>query len=145
MFSQSAPHAWLWFPLVLIPGMLVLVSFFLSWLGGWRGLAQHYRLDRGGGFPCKHLVSGDMGWVEYRSCLTVGGDERGLYLATLLPFRLGHPPLCIPWSDIHDRRRKRSFFTNWDTFELGPDRVKLRVQSSATAPLERYLPAVSSS
>ncbi|MFP2902828.1 hypothetical protein [Corallococcus sp. 4LFB] len=136
--SSLAP----WFPLVLLPVMFVLVSFLLSRMGGWSRLARDYRLDRGGGFPCRRWVSGHMGWVEYRSCLTVGGDERGLYLAVLFPFRMGHPPLCIPWADVHDRVRERRFFLHWDAFTVGPERVKLRLRSAAMEPLERYLPAV---
>ncbi|NOK22634.1 hypothetical protein [Corallococcus carmarthensis] len=142
MSSQPASHALAWLPLVLLPAMFVLVSFTLSKMGGWTRLARDYRLDKGGGFPCRSFVSGHMGWVEYRSCLTVGGDARGLYLAVLLPFRAAHPPLCIPWSDIHDRRHERHFFIHWDTFLVGPERVKLRLQSSALKPLDKYLPPV---
>jgi hypothetical protein len=136
-----SPQSWTWLPFVALPALFVAVSFVLSVTGGWRRLAAHYRLDRGGGFPCKHVVSGELGWVSYNNCLTVGGDERGFYLAVLFPFRMGHPPLCIPWRDIHDRVRERRFFVHWDRFEVGPDRVKVRVVSSAMKPLDRYLPA----
>ncbi|NOK37493.1 hypothetical protein HMI49_30285 [Corallococcus exercitus] len=130
-----------WFPLVMLPVMFVLFSFTLSWMGGWSRLARDYRLDRGGGFPCRYFVSGGLGLVNYRNCLIVGGDARGLYLAVLLPFRVGHPPLCIPWADLQDRVRERWFFRYCDTFRVGPDRLKLRIQSSAMKSLDSYLPA----
>ncbi|GMU01178.1 hypothetical protein KH5H1_52980 [Corallococcus caeni] len=141
MHAQPASILAPWVPLVLIPGMFVLVTFLLSRMGGWSRLARDYRLDKGGGFPSRYFVSGGVGLVSYRSCLIVGGDARGLYLAVLLPFRVGHPPLCIPWADLQDRVRERWFFLLWDTFRVGPDRVKLRIRSSAMKPLDSHLPA----
>ncbi|MEZ5977645.1 MAG: hypothetical protein R3F34_05435, partial [Planctomycetota bacterium] len=35
-----------------------------------------------------------------------GVGPSGLFLATALPFRLGHPPLFVPWSDVRARRAK---------------------------------------
>ena len=32
--------------------------------------------------------------------LTPGADPLGLYLAVWLLFRIGHPPLFVPWSEI---------------------------------------------
>ena len=136
--STSQVTPWLFLPFIV--GMFALVSYFLSWVGGWRRLARDYRLERSGGFPSRPFVSGVMGWVNYRGCLTVGGDARGLYLAVLLPFRVGHPPLCIPWSDVHDRVREKWFFAHWDTMSVGPERVKLHIPSSAMKPLDGYLP-----
>ncbi|NNB98912.1 hypothetical protein HJC10_18115 [Corallococcus exiguus] len=141
MSLQLSPHVMPWFFLALFPVMFVIVSYVLASMGGWRRLARDYRLDKGGGFPCSSFTSGEVGGVEYRGCLTVGGDTRGLYLAVLLPFRLGHPPLCIPWADVRDRVHERRFFLHWDTFRVGTDGVELRIRSSALAPLDGYLPA----
>lgn len=140
MSAQPAVPLFPWLFLVLFLGLWALMSFAVSWMGGWRKLARDYRLEKGGGFPCSTFVSGEVGWVEYRGSLTLGGDARGLYLAVLFPFRLGHPPLCIPWSDVQDRVRERRFFFQWDTFRVGPDGVKLRFRSNALKPLEGYLP-----
>jgi hypothetical protein len=38
--------------------------------------------------------------ARYRSCMTLGANARGLYLAVLPLFRIGHPPLFIPWTDV---------------------------------------------
>lgn len=50
-----------------------------------------------------------------------------MYLAVLLPFRPGHPPLFIPWRDI-TARVERGWLVNYVTFAF--DRfspVRLRV------------------
>ncbi|NPC71954.1 hypothetical protein D7Y27_34350 [Corallococcus sp. AB004] len=143
MHPQPAFHLPPWLFFVMFPVIFVLVSYVLAAMGGWRRLARDYRLDKGGGFPCRSFVSGEVGGVSYGNCLTLGGDARGLYLAAFFLFRLGHPPLCIPWADVHDRvRERRLFLFSWDTFSVGPDRVKLRIPSSDTAPLDSYLPAI---
>ena len=36
----------------------------------------------------------------YGSCLNVGVTDRGLMLWVFFLFRVGHPPLLIPWEDI---------------------------------------------
>jgi hypothetical protein len=33
----------------------------------------------------------------------IGSDPVGLHLAVLFPFRPGHPPLFIPWSEVSVR------------------------------------------
>ena len=48
-----------------------------------------------------------MRWrVNYGNILTVGANARGLYLAVFLLFRMAHPPLFIPWTDISVRLHK---------------------------------------
>jgi hypothetical protein len=39
-------------------------------------------------------------WAKYNGCLIVGANQEGLYLSILLPFRIGHSPLFIPWKDV---------------------------------------------
>lgn len=79
----------------------------LARVGGWATLAEVY--------PAAGLFEGDRWWfqsaqlrwrVNYGGVLTVGANPRGLYLSVLLPFRIGHPPLFIPWTDISINERK---------------------------------------
>jgi hypothetical protein len=42
-------------------------------------------------------VSGYVGLTSYGSCLIVGVDPTGIRLSILFPFRIGHPPLFLPW------------------------------------------------
>src|SRR5260370_20051122 len=46
---------------------------------------------------------------RYNGCLTVGADSSGLFLVPLFIFRLGHPPLFVPWSEILSQWKKRFF------------------------------------
>lgn len=104
------------------------VSFFLATLGGWRLLAEAYRLqDRFDGSRWR-FASARMRWgVNYNGCLTFGANEHGLYLAALFLFRLGHPPLFIPWSDLRARETQGVMFKYIEFTFPGADGVTLRV------------------
>ncbi len=111
--------SWLWalFP-VFFTIMWLLISFLISAIGGWSVLAVHYSST----FPFSgtrfHFRSAQFGgFVNYGSCLTLGAGSSGLYLATLLPFRFGHPPLLIPWADI-TVREARSWLSAAIDFEF---------------------------
>jgi hypothetical protein len=45
---------------------------------------------------CNHAGGG----VHYNGALKMGGDVGGFYLTSIFLFRLGHPPLFIPWTEI---------------------------------------------
>ncbi|MBL8018674.1 MAG: hypothetical protein JNM27_03335 [Leptospirales bacterium] len=87
------------FPLIFV-AMWFGVSFALAAFSGWQWLSENYPLK--GKFPGNNSgwISGNMCGVTFRSCLVVAGDDAGFYMRMTLLFRLGHPPLFIPWSDI---------------------------------------------
>lgn len=92
-----------WF--LLLPVAIVLWWCFIMWtvshLCGWSALARHYRAEesfRGSRF---HFRSGKIGSGNYNACLTVGANSDGLSLAVIFPFRVAHPPLFIPWTDLN--------------------------------------------
>ena len=80
-----------------------------SRISGWAQLAVHYRADDrvGGG---EYLCLGKVGVISYEMPLTLHISEVGLGMSVPLPFRIGHPPLFIPWVDIHDVCEKRKMF-----------------------------------
>jgi hypothetical protein len=80
-----------------------------SWFTGWRALARHYRRDAPFAGPSWRFQSARVGWSDYNACLRIGVSAEGLFLAALLPFRPGHPPLLLPWSDL-DASSERGFF-----------------------------------
>jgi hypothetical protein len=105
--------SWLWalFPVFFV-GMWLLISFLLSAIGGWSTLANHYVARSR--VPGRHFYfrSAQLGaGVGYGACLTLGTGPAGLYLAVLPLFRMAHPPLLIPWSDITARETKSWFST----------------------------------
>jgi hypothetical protein len=102
------------FQLLFIPtfiGMWIFIGLFLSFLGGWRELGQVYHADKK---IEGHKWSWQSGYtrfgVNYNHCLNIRANRNGIYIAISLPFRLGHPPLFIPWSDITIKRQKVLFF-----------------------------------
>jgi hypothetical protein len=81
-------------------GVCTAMSLTLSWASGWRALARRYRTSGEPGGVRFSMQSGRVGVVDYNRCLTVGVSAEGLYLAMLFFFRVGQPPLLIPWSDL---------------------------------------------
>jgi len=102
----SAPNFILFFIVLWIS-----VSMLISIIGGWRALSGDYRAN----FPYDgkklRMKSVGMRWAtSYGNCVTVGANKEGLYLSVLPIFRLGHPPLFIPWTDISTEEGKQLFF-----------------------------------
>jgi hypothetical protein len=109
--------------LLLFVGMWCAISFLLSAVGGWRRLAESFRA---GDEPCGRLFfmqSGKVGLVNYGSCLTIHTAPNGLYLSVWLPFRLGHPPLFIPWDAVRNATTRRFLWFERIVFEVGSPSV----------------------
>ncbi|MGA7909824.1 MAG: hypothetical protein WCA16_20630 [Candidatus Sulfotelmatobacter sp.] len=102
------------YPLALIPVFLLFwyaILFILSALSGWMDLARHFRLTSTFTGPTWGFQSARMRWTShYGSCLNVGADPAGVKLSVLFPFRPGHPPLLIPWSEISVASRRKFLF-----------------------------------
>ena len=91
-------------PELFLVGFVVmwsLVSYLLSVIGGWSRLAEDYRSERPIEGRRWRFQSASMRFsTAYSNVLTIGASEAGLSLSVLFLFRLGHPPLFIPWSDL---------------------------------------------
>ena len=115
--------------------MWCVVLVLLSLVGGWSALAGNYRLKES--FNGKwHHCSGYLGWVGYGSCLKLGADQKGFYMGMLWPFRLAHPPLCIPWRDVKAQQKGFGWFKTV-TFHFTqhpsvPLRISARVAKTLT-------------
>lgn len=104
---------------LFVLGAITGVMLAVSALGGWQRLAARYRAadpPRGERFS---LQSGFLGWVSYGSCLTIHVSAEGLRLAVMFPFRAGHAPLFIPWSEMHNVRAVRYWWNELIEFEVG--------------------------
>ena len=62
-----------------------------------------------------------------RNCVNVALDEKGMYFHLFILFRLGNPPIFVPWSDIGATDSKFLFFdtvklsfkkTSWISFQF---------------------------
>ncbi len=91
-------HDWPLFPVLFI-GMWVGIAFVLSRLG-WSDLANVYRAERPFDGRRSHWVSARVGKVSWGSSLTMGANGEGLSVVPMILFRVAHPALFIPWSDI---------------------------------------------
>ena len=97
------------------------VLFLLAQLGGWSRLAQHYQAQTDFTGKKWRFKSGRMGLTNYSACLTIGANNSGLYVAVLPLFRVGHPPLLIPWADITTSKSKSFWISYLDfTFARAP-------------------------
>jgi hypothetical protein len=81
------------------------INFVISFLGGWftlslrfRRLSEPYGDTRSAG-PLFYSVRMRF-TMRYSSVVRLETDREALYLSVIFPFRVGHPPLRIPWEEI---------------------------------------------
>lgn len=115
-----------WFILAGL-GIWIVMGIFIARVGGWASLASVYGYS--GEFQGEWLrfQSARMRWgTNYGNCLTFGPNRLGVCLSTLIIFRLGHPPLFIPWTDISVSEQRGRWFNS----------VVLRFRRAPSIPLQ---------
>ena len=106
-------------------------------MGGWHLLAQRFRTDSEFEGTVYQWFYATMRWgVHYNGALKVGGNVEGLYVAAIFLFRMGHPPLFIPWSEISvEKSRWLNLFVSV-TLTLGrAEQVPFRISRSMAQKL----------
>jgi hypothetical protein len=106
--------------LVFFVAMWCLTSLLTGKLSGWAILSRRFSSTLP--FPSQtwSWKSACMRWgANYKNCLTIGADPAGLYLSSLFFFRIGHPALFIPWTEISLRGRRKILFIEFVELELG--------------------------
>jgi hypothetical protein len=98
------PHFLLLFPVFFI-GVWALVGLLLSFLSGWWILATRFSTDEQPSGDAKtagpfFYVLYLRFWMHYSSVVRVTAANDALYLSVMFLFRIGHPPLRIPWNEI---------------------------------------------
>jgi hypothetical protein len=112
--EKLLPFSFLLFPIVWCAACGILAV-----IGGWSALAAHFRtyeIPRGKKFG---MQSGRVGIINYSSCLTVHVDDEGMFLAVFPLFRVGHPPLFIPWHEFNNCREKKILLWPFDEVFVG--------------------------
>lgn len=119
-----------WLPVVFIvafPFFFVAmwcgVCLLTSAIGGWGRLAKKYPATAppsGTRFPGQ---TGYVGVSRYRGVLTIHLSPEGLHLDVVKIFRIGHPPLFIPWSEIHNPAVRRNLWGESVVFEVGLPKI----------------------
>jgi hypothetical protein len=75
--------------------------------------------------------------VSYRSCLSVGAGEFELYLSVFPSFRIGRPPLLIPWTEISVSEGESGLMFKTRELRLGcEESVPLRIGKSLAGRLQ---------
>lgn len=112
------PSLVVWSPVLFVAGWCA-ISFLLSAIGGWRRLAARFPARNEPSGELLFMRSGSVGMASYRGCLIINRNVAGFRLSVLFPFRLGHPPLFIPWSEVHRASRRRVLWSDTVSFEVG--------------------------
>ena len=99
-------------PVILVPFIIIafiifftalwsFISFITSRLGGWHALAQHYQGEMSYYNKRYTWRSGRFGWGSYSGVLNFAVSDEDLGISVLFLYRAGHPPLKIPFEEIH--------------------------------------------
>jgi len=112
------------------------IGYLVSFLTGWLALARRFKKQsepygeiRSAG-PFFYTVYMRF-WGHYSSVIRLTAASDALYASVLFLFRIGHPPLRIPWDEIRFGRTK-FFFRTYIVLTLGnaekiPMRISLRM------------------
>ena len=114
--------------LIVFPLFWSGIVYMISRLGGWSDLAKRYATQEpfsGTTFQMQSVTIGILG--NYRSVVTIGASDDGLYLNPLVFYRPGHPPLLIPWDDIEPRQARGLSFVEMVSFS--PQKTSKRTVS----------------
>lgn len=104
-------------------GLWCFVSVVLSRLGGWHRLAGKYLAATTAAGHRYGMQSMQLGLVNYSGCLTLHVSDGGIHLAVWLLFRLAHPPLFIPWSEMRNAVVKKHWWVSSVEVEIGEERI----------------------
>jgi hypothetical protein len=119
----------------LVVGFVALwcaLCYFISFVTGWLALARRFKKQsepygeiRSAG-PFFYSVYMRF-WGHYSSVIRLTAASDALYVSILFPFRIGHPPLRIPWDEIRFGRTK-FFFRTFVVLTLGnQEKIPLRI------------------
>jgi hypothetical protein len=85
----------------------------LAKIGGWSALAVRFPAVEEPAGEKFRFCSVRIGIALYRSATTAIKTDTGLYLSMYVLFRLGHPAILIPWSEMKNPQAKRIFGASW--------------------------------
>jgi len=101
------------------------ISLILSYISGWQELAKHYKTTQPSPNNMSYMKTGRIGITRFRNALNIGTTSDALYLSVFPFFRLGHPPLLIPWSAITRVEQVSRWFwlTDYYRLQVGSPRI----------------------
>ena len=124
----------LFFPFFI--GLWCLVSLLISLFSGWHSAAKIYKNNSE--IPEKeyYFQSARINIANYNGCLRFGKNGKGLLIRVFFFFRLGHPPLFIPWDEIKIEDSSIMFFIKTKTITFKRyDGMRLRISQNLAKKL----------
>ena len=94
---------------IFIAILAVNLFLFLK-LSGWDKLARKYGYHQKFQGKIFRMTTAYIGALRYRNCISVGVSPQGLYLSPFVLFRLGHPPIFVPWGEVSHFEEKQGVF-----------------------------------
>lgn len=96
------------FPLAIVCVLVVIVPWISGTLTGWKDLAAIY--------PSSEEIPNEKVWhrisvpnLTLRNFMTVAMDDKGMFFAWPFWFRMGNPPIHVPWEEIQVEESKILF------------------------------------
>ena len=132
--ASSTPSAayLMWLPVFIVLGFAIIFPLFwcgvvllISYIGDWSNLKKRYAALKDQQ-PYGEVHGGVFGWVglsRYKYTLTVHVNAEGFFVENSPFFRIGHPRLFIPWSEVAERQRKQVLFWDMMVFTVGTPKV----------------------
>ena len=109
-----------------------LTSYLIGIMTGWLALARRFRAQSepygdakvvGPFFYTIYMRY----WTHYSSVIRLTAATDVLYASVLFPFRIGHPPLRIPWNEIRFGQGRR-FMSTYVVLTLGnEEQIPMRI------------------
>ena len=131
-----------WFFVVCFIGLWWGVTFLMSKMSGWSTLAEQFRLRDKDSFTGqrKYCRWGKIGLIGYNNCLKVGVSQEGLYLALMPLFRVGSPPLLIPWMHVSKIETNKFLFGEEAVVYIGtPIITTVRIPGQFIEPARSWI------
>lgn len=95
---------------IIFPIFWSSIIWLVSQISGWARLAQRYRATLPPAGKRWTLQYGMVGWAGYNGVLTLTPSAEGLFMETMIFFRVGHPRLFIPWGEFREAKVNSFFF-----------------------------------
>ena len=97
----------------------VAILYLIAATNGWSTLATQFRAQAEPEGLRMSWQSARVGWADYNNCMTFVISQNGLYVHVSKWIAWGHPPLLIPWSELHVAKVKEGWINRNATLEVG--------------------------
>ena len=98
--------------------MFVVISFVISKMG-WSRLAEEFKTDNKFDGKRVGLISATINSCNYKNIIVLKYNQYGIFLKTVFPFNLFHPPILIPWNEIKEVRDGKLLFFRFKELIIG--------------------------